>query len=356
MWFITLIVLIFILGLLVLIHEFGHFIFAKKSGVFIYEFSIGMGPIIFKKIGKDNIQYTIRALPIGGYVQMAGEVSEDDKKVPKEKFMCNKTGLQRFLILVAGVTMNFLLAFVLVFISALIWGSSAIKPIVGEAAPNYPVAKAGIEKGDTILAINNKKCRTWDKAQILLNLKSDDGYYTFKVKKTNGDIKEYKVKPQKEKIDNEERKVFGIQVDTKREYGFITALKYSVLKFGSVINSMILVIGNLFTGNLGLSSLSGPVGIYGVVGQSIVAGIQQIIYLIAFLSINLGFINILPFPAFDGGRILFLIIEKIKGSPVNSKVENTFHTVGFILLMILMVYITLQDILKLFWQNNFFLL
>ena len=108
------------------------------------------------------------------------------------------------------------------------------------------------------------------------------------------------------------------------------------------------VIVNLFTGNLGLNALSGPVGIYGVVGESLTVGIQQIIYLIAFLSINLGFINILPFPAFDGGRILFLIIEKIKGSPVDSKVENAFHTVGFILLMILMVYITLQDILKLF--------
>ena len=106
---------------------------------------------------------------------------------------------------------------------------------------------------------------------------------------------------------------------------------------------MAVVIVNLFTGHLGINALSGPVGIYGVVGQSITAGIQQIIYLIAFLSIN-----VLPFPAFDGGRILFLIIEKIKGSPVNAKVENMFHTVGFILLMLLMVYITLQDIIKLF--------
>lgn len=348
MWFITLLVLIFILGLLVLIHEFGHFIFAKKSGVHIYEFSIGMGPIILKKIGKDNIQYSIRALPIGGYVQMAGEVSEDDKEIPKDKFMCNKTGFQKFLILVAGVTFNFLLAFVLLFVSALIWGSSALKPVVGEVAKGYPIAQAGIEKGDTILAINNKKVRTWDKAQILLNLKTKNDYYTFKVKKVNGDIKEYKVKPKKETVDNQERKVFGIQVDTKKEYGFIPAIKYSVLKFGSVINSMAVVIVNLFTGHLGINALSGPVGIYGVVGQSITAGIQQIIYLIAFLSINLGFINVLPFPAFDGGRILFLIIEKIKGSPVNAKVENMFHTVGFILLMLLMVYITLQDIIKLF--------
>ena len=349
MWFITLLVLILILGLLVLVHEFGHFIFAKKSGVFIYEFSIGMGPVIFKRIGKDGIQYSIRALPIGGYVQMAGEVAEDDKNVPKEQFMCNKTGWQRFLILVAGVTFNFLTAFVILFISALIWGSSAIKPIVGEVVEGYPIAEAGIEAGDTIIGINGKSVHTWDKAQILLNLKNKNDYYTFKIKKSNGNIQEYKVTPKVEKDeDGKERKVFGVKIDDTKEYGVIAAIKYSVAKFGSVINSMALVIVNLFTGNLGLSSLSGPVGIYGVVGDSLTAGFQQLIYLVAFLSINLGFINILPFPAFDGGRILFLIIEKIKGSPVNSKVENMFHTIGFILLMILMVYITLQDIIKLF--------
>ena len=348
MWFITLIALILILGLLVLVHEFGHFIFAKKSGVFIYEFSIGMGPLLFKKIGKDNIQYSIRAFPIGGYVQMAGEVSEDDKKVPKDKFMCNKTALQRFLILVAGVTFNFILAFVLLFISALIWGSSSIDPIVGAVSKDYPAYKAGVEKGDRILAINGESVNTWDKTQILLNLKNKSEYYTFKIEKINGNIKTYKIKPKTEKNEDGERKVFGIGVDTTREYGFVAALKYAFSKFGSVINSMYITIISLFTGNLSLNALSGPVGIYGVVGQSLAVGIQQIIYLIAFLSINLGFINILPFPAFDGGRILFLIIEKIKGSPVKPEVENIFHTVGFVLLMILMLYITLQDIIKLF--------
>lgn len=349
MWILTLIVLILILGLLVIVHEFGHFIFAKKSGVHIYEFSIGMGPIIYKKIGKDKIQYSVRALPIGGYVQMAGEVSEDDDKIPKNKFMCNKSAFTRFLILVAGVTFNFLLAFILLFFSALIWGSQGLDPIVKNTTKGYPMREAGIEKGDRILAINGKEVNTWDKAQILLNLKNKSEYYTFKIEKKDGEVKTYKVKPKVEKDKHgNDKKVFGVKVDTTRKYGFVNALKYAVLKFGAVINSMCIVIVNLFTGNLGLNALSGPVGIYGVVGESLTVGIQQIIYLIAFLSINLGFINILPFPAFDGGRILFLIIEKIKGSPVDSKVENAFHTVGFILLMILMVYITLQDILKLF--------
>ena len=109
-----------------------------------------------------------------------------------------------------------------------------------------------------------------------------------------------------------------------------------------------LIIGKLITGGLGLNSLSGPVGMYTVVGESAKNGIQNLIYLTAYLSVNLGFINILPFPAFDGGRVLFVIIEKIKGSPVNPKVENVFHTIGFILLMLLMLVITYQDILRLF--------
>ena len=116
----------------------------------------------------------------------------------------------------------------------------------------------------------------------------------------------------------------------------------------SIVDSMLLTITSLFTGKIGLNSLSGPVGIYEVVGQSVSVGLSQVIYIMAFLSINVGFINILPFPAFDGGRVLFLIIEKIKRSPVNSKIENTFHNVGFILLLLLMVYITIQDIIKFF--------
>ena len=114
------------------------------------------------------------------------------------------------------------------------------------------------------------------------------------------------------------------------------------------MSSMILTITSLFSGKISLNALSGPVGIYGVVGDSISMGISQLIYIVAFLSINVGFINILPFPAFDGGRVLFMIIEKIKRSPVDAKIENAFHTIGFILLILLMLYITFQDILRLF--------
>jgi len=351
MWFLYLILLILILGIIILIHEFGHFIFAKKSGVHIYEFAIGMGPLIYQKKGKDGINYSIRAFPIGGYVQMAGEVYEDDdlEKIPKEKFMCNRPWYQRVLTIVAGVLFNFILALVLLFTMALIWGAKSSTPIVAEAPEEYPIAQAGIVAGDTITSVNGKKVTTWEKTQLLLTMKSKDDIYKIEVKHKDGSTDTYEVKPTiTEDEDGNEIKVFGVSIEQNIEKGIIASAKYAVEKFGSLVESMAIVIGGLFTGSLSLSALSGPIGIYQVVGQSAQAGIQNVVYLIAYLSINVGFINILPFPAFDGGRLIFMLIEKIKGSPVNSKIENTFHTIGFILLMILMLYICVQDVFRLF--------
>lgn len=349
MWLITLLVLILILGIIILVHEFGHFIWAKKFGVFIYEFSMGMGPIVHTHKGRDGIHYNIRAFPIGGFVSMAGEVYEDDDKTPKEKFMCNKPWLQRLIILVAGVVNNFILAIVILFFMGLFMGSTTTKPIVGTVLEGSAMYTAGIEVGDEILKVNNIKTSSWDKLQIALYRNSKNDSYEFKVKKANGDEKTYQVTPNKIKQeDGSETKQFGFGVDTTKHYGILASLKYAFCKFESIMSSMLLTITSLFTGSISLSALSGPVGIYGVVGDSIGIGFSQIVYIIAFLSINVGFINILPFPAFDGGRVLFMIIEKIKKGPVNAKIENTFHTVGFILLMLLMIYITFQDILKLF--------
>jgi len=211
------------------------------------------------------------------------------------------------------------------------------------------MAEAGIVAGDTIVGINGYKINTWDKAQIVLAFKNKNDYYTIDIKHTDGSVDSYKITPKVEKTkDGEETKVFGVTIDTTAKQGLWPSIKFAFQKFGSVVETMALTVGSLFTGKLSLNSLSGPVGIYQVVDQGVSLGISYIIYIIAFLSINVGFINILPFPAFDGGRVLFMIIEKIKGSPVDSKIENIFHTIGFILLMILMIYITFQDIFRLF--------
>ena len=340
MWFLNLLLLIFILGLIILVHEFGHFICAKKFGVHIYEFSIGMGPVIYTHKGKDKIDYNIHAFPIGGFVSMAGEVYEDNNKIKKEKFMCNKPWYQRLIILVAGVVNNFILAIVILFFIALFWGATSTKPVIGTVLEN---------SADEIVEINGIKAASWDKLQIALVRKNKNEAYEFVVKKSSGDEKTYQVVPEKVKNeDGTESNIFGFGIDTTKENGFIPSIKYAFAKFGSIVSSMGLTITSLFTGKISLNALSGPVGIYQVIGDSVSAGISQVIYIIAFLSVNVGFINLLPFPAFDGGRVLFLIIEKIKRSPIDSKIENVFHVIGFALLMLLMVYITLQDILRLF--------
>lgn len=349
MWILTLLLLIFILGIIILVHELGHFFWAKKFGVHIYEFSIGMGPIIHTHKGKDGIPYNIRAVPIGGFVSMAGEVYEDDGKIDKNKFLCNKPWWQRVIIMVAGVCNNFILAILLLFVSALIWGGTSLEPVVGEAIEGYPMAEAGVTKGDRILKINGHKVNKWDIAQIILVMKNKNDYYTFEIEHTNGEVEELKIVPKVEtNEEGEETKVFGIQIEATELKGLGGSIKYAFQKFGSIVESMALTIGGLITGKISLGALSGPVGIYQVVDQSVSYGIDYIVYLIAFLSINVGFINILPFPAFDGGRVFFIVVEKIKGSPVDSKFENTCHTIGFILLMILMIVITIHDILKLF--------
>lgn len=347
----TLLILIIILGVLIFVHEFGHFIVAKKVGVFVEEFALGMGPQIFKwKRKNDPTTYSIRLLPIGGFCAMAGEVVEEkEKKLKKNQYMCNKKPYQKFLILVAGVTMNFMLALLIFFLQGLIWGSSNQLSYVGMVTENSAVAKAGITEGDRIISINGVKTNTWDKIQVAIALKNDSKSYEFVVKKSDGSVNKYEVTPNyiKDKKGNEVM-VFGFGAGNTLNKGFIASIKYSLIKFYSVISSMTLIIVKLFSGALGLKSLSGPVGMYTVVGESAKLGIQSLLYLTAYLSVNLGFINIIPLPAFDGGRILFVIIEKIKGSPVKAEVENWFHTIGFILLMILMVVITYQDILRLF--------
>ena len=351
MWFVSLLVLIFILGIIILVHEFGHFIWAKIFKVHIYEFSIGMGPIIFTHKGKkDNIDYNLRAVPIGGFVSMAGEVYEDDDKIDKKSFMCNKPWYQRVIILVAGVFNNFLLALLILFISSLIWGGTVNIPVVRDVVADMPMAEAGVVAGDRILEINGRKVSNWDAAQILLIMESDDNIYDLTIEHSDGDVEEISVEPivSEDEETGVETKTFGVYIEQETMTGLWGSIKYAFQKFGSIVQSMALTIEGLFTGKISLQALSGPVGMYEVIDSSISYGLAYMLYIVAFLSINVGFINILPFPAFDGGHVLFLIIEKIKGSPVNAKFESICHLIGFALLFLLMIYITIQDVIRFF--------
>ncbi|MCI8778695.1 MAG: RIP metalloprotease RseP [Bacilli bacterium] len=345
----TLIYFILILGITVMIHELGHFIFAKKAGIYVYEFSIGMGPKLFQiHSKKDETVYSIRLFPIGGYVQMAGESVEEDKNIPKEKQLQSKTWFQRFMTIIAGVLFNFLLAVVLFFIIGLVNGSPSKETYINTVEETSPAFQAGLEPNSQILELNGKKIKSMSQLDLELNINLGKNF-EFVILTETGDTKTVTITPiEKETEETGKTYYYGFSYRNNYNKGILSALKYAFTNVFSLIHQMILVIFYLITGKLSLNNLSGPVGIYNIVGEASKYGILTMMNLIGLLCVNVGFINILPLPAFDGGRLLFLIIEKIKGKPVDSKIENTIHAIGMILLMGLMVVITYNDIMRLF--------
>lgn len=348
---INIILFIVILGFIVLVHEGGHFFFAKMTGVHVYEFSIGMGPVVFKKIAKDKTQYSIRAFPIGGFVSLAGEeVDEEKRKETEGHNLQDKTVFQRFLVMFAGVFNNFVSAFILLIIAGLLMGSPSTKPVISEVQSGLPADVAGVKSGDVVKTLNGHKVKYLDDVSLYLAI-SDLSKPVKMTVLSDGVTKDVTINPildKKNSKDGKKKYIIGVALSAKKEGGFFNSFKYAWNEGCAILKQMYVVLINLFTGGVHLNQLSGPVGIYSIVGQMSKSGIAALFYLTALLSINVGVINLLPFPAFDGGRILFLIIEKIKGKPVDPKVENTIHTIGFILLMLLMVYVTFNDVLKLF--------
>lgn len=348
---VTLIYFILILGVIVLVHEFGHFIFAKMFGIYVYEFSIGMGPKIFgwkRKNKNDETEYCIRAIPIGGFVSLAGEEVDDDSNVPKEKKLYAKKPWQRFLVMFFGAGNNFIFATLVLLLIALIWGAPNMDAVLSKVQVDYPAYQAGLREGDIVTELNDYKISSSDDLAIYMQLVDKTKPLEFEILR-NGKTYEYKVKANEEKTDDGTTYIIGVTMgSSERDRGVLTSINYMFRKTGALFKQMFITIKGLFTGGISVNQMSGPVGIFSIVGDQRKAGFENILYLVALLSINVGVINLIPLPAFDGGRILFLAIEKIKGSPLNSKTENMIHSIGFILLILLMLYITFNDILRLF--------
>lgn len=345
---VTLLILFIILGLIISIHEFGHFIAAKKSGVYVDEFSIGMGPLIYKHKPKNSeTTYSIRALPIGGYVSMA-EKEDKTKKIRKDKVLENKGFFSILWVLINGIVFNFLLAIVIFFISGLIYGKPYNDPVIKTVEENSPAYVAGITAGDRIVKINGVKIASWSDYILETNAKELKDKYEFTIKKADGKIITVSMKPTVKKEDNEEVRVFGIKSEkTIYKKGLVPAISYAFT--GTYENSKVIfrILGALFTKQVSVKNLSGPVGIYSVVDEVKSQGLQTILYLIAYLSINVGIMNLIPIPVFDGGRIFILIIEKITHKKTGEKLENILNYTGFALMILLMIYVTFNDIVRL---------
>lgn len=346
---ITLLILFIMLGLIISIHEFGHFIAAKKSGVHVDEFSIGMGPIIFKKKPKKSeTTYSLRLFPIGGFVSMA-EKEEKGSKIKKDKVLENKGFFHILWVFINGIVFNFLLAIVLFFISGLIYGRPVSEPVVKEAVEGKPAFIAGVETGDRIIEVNGVSIHTWDDFLLEVSAKKKKDNYEFVLEKTDGTTKTVNIVPDittNEK--GEEVRVFGIVSEgTTYKKGLVNALKYAFI--GVYDNSVTIfrILGSLFTGQVSVKNLSGPVGIYSIVDQVKSQGFETLIYLTAYLSINVGIVNLIPIPVFDGGRIFILIIEKIIRRKTGEKLENALNYIGFGLMILLMLFVTFNDITRL---------
>ena len=341
----TLIYFVLILGITICIHEFGHFIFAKKAGVHVYEFSLGMGPLLKQWERKDDeTVYSIRLFPIGGYVSMAGEEVDEDKKIPAKKRLYNKSWGQRFMTIVAGVLFNFILAIVIFFFLGLVSGTPSKHAYISDLEEGMPAYSSGLKVGDKIVKMNGKNI---DADMLLLELMvNGKEEVTLTIEHEDNKREDIVMTPKKQEDDTYK---YGFGITTKVEKGFFHAFKYAFTKTVSLVNQMVHILCYLFTGKLALNNLSGPVGIYEVVGETAKAGLLNLVYLLGYISLNVGFMNLLPIPAFDGGRLLFLIIEKIKGSKVNPKTENLIHTIGMFFLLGLMLIITYNDIVRIFF-------
>ena len=346
----TLVLFIIILGTIVLIHEFGHFIFSKIFGVYVYEYSIGMGKKIFSKKPKGSeTEYSIRILPIGGFVRLAGEEGEDgDTDVPLERKLYKKGFWQRFLIFFMGPGFNMILAFVSLFLMCIFFKGSLTTLQLADISVDYPAYSAGLREGDTILAVEGEKVSTWTQARLKISTVKEGSSVRFKVKKKNGEVKNITITPKKEEDKfGKISYVYGVSSKVVEKSGFFGSIEYAFLETKNIVLSMGTTLKYLFTGHLGVNDLSGPIGVYEVVGEQAKYGIDNLLYLLAYLSVNVGIINLIPFPAFDGGHILFLLIEKIRRKPLSSNVESTITGIGFICLMLLMIYVTCHDVLNL---------
>lgn len=358
MIFTTIVLFLLVLGVIVFFHELGHFFMAKLYGVKVEEFGIGFPPKIFG-FKKGETQYTINWIPLGGFVKIVGEDGEV-KNDPRS--FSSRSVSQRFQIIAAGVVMNFILAFVI--FSAIfaigfpqnITGSNVselknareLKVRIDGVVKDTPAFAAGLKVGDAILKVDDLEIKTIEQLQDATNKKLDQKV-VLDVSRWNESLK-VEVTPRKEHPENEGAIGISLAQTAVISYSPLEAIKrgfdYTVFLTIALVSAFAGIIFELFKTGGTTAEISGPVGIAAMTQQAAAMGLVTVLNFIAIISVNLAIINVLPLPALDGGRLLFLVVEKIKGSPLNQQWEAKVNNIGFMLLMLLMAIVTLKDILR----------
>lgn len=332
----TFIASVFVFGLLILVHELGHYFVARLTGIKVLELAIGFGPKILGWT-KDNIDYSLRAVPLGGFCRLLGETPEE-AQLPDS--FPQKPVLSRAAVLIAGAAMNLLLAILVFFI---IFFFIAGVPVadsgkIGYLVEDYPAQEAGLQTGDIIKTIEGHPVSEWEDIIYLISSRPEQAI-TIEIER-EGSIKDFSIVTKTEP--GSERGVIGIGQPIER-YRLFTSLSLSFERFGMVIASIFQVL----TGQAPLD-VAGPVGIVFVIGEVAQTGFVNLLLLTALISISLGIMNLLPIPALDGGRLLFLVVEAVRGKKIDPEKEGMIHFIGFAVLIALILFITYQDILRFF--------
>lgn len=337
----TIICTVLIFGIIITIHEFGHFIVAKLSKITVHEFSIGMGPKLFSK-QKNETLYCLRALPIGGYVKMEGEdeVSNDSGSFSQ------KNVFVRICVVAAGAILNLLLGLIiLLFIN--INKTSLPSNTVSMFNEEATSVKSGLKLNDTITSINGR--RIFIANDIIFEMVRDrDGLIDIGVIRDgkhqllkNVEFKKSVIEKNQETID------VDFKVKAEKNNIFNTII-YSLKETVSISKMVFSSLFDLLTGRVPINQVSGPIGVASVVQKAISVSFESLLSIASILTINIGLFNLLPIPALDGGRLVFLFIEAIRGKPIKPEHESYVHSIGFLLLIGLIILVTFQDIFKLF--------
>ncbi|WP_324824189.1 RIP metalloprotease RseP [Sinanaerobacter sp. ZZT-01] len=326
----TIIYAILIFCFLIFVHELGHFLCAKAVGVRVNEFSLGMGPLLFQR-KKGDTEYSLRALPIGGYVKMEGE--DEDSNDPNA--FNNKPFWAKALVLVAGSFMNLLTTVIIIALMAGIIGMQT--NIIDDVSEGSPADQAGIMSGDTIIGINNQEVKEW--GDILSLISESTGETLALTVDRNGE----KINLTSGVLENESgRRMIGVTSLIKKSPGM--AIKTGFTTTGDIAKQMVDYLGQLFTGKGSMNDLVGPVGIVSIINDQAKLGIIYIVNFTALISLNLAIVNMLPFPALDGGRLVFLVVRLITGKAVSDELEAKIHFAGMLVLFALMFYIVVHDV------------
>ena len=330
----TAILAIILFCVMIFPHELGHYIAAKRLGVKVNEFAFGMGPVIWKK-QKGETLHSIRLFPIGGFCSMEGEDEDSDEP----RAFNNKKPWQKIIILAAGSFMNVLCAILIMSIVVGVLGFTTTA--IDTVSEGSPAETAGIMAGDEITAIDGQPIEAW--TDVSAAIASAEGGQIIMTVQRDGRTLEAAVTPEQTQDG-----AYLIGITSRVSHNPFRAVAEGAKSTWNITASMFQTLSQLFTGQLGADSLSGPVGMVQMVSQTTQYGWWYYGFLTALICINLAIINMLPLPALDGGRIIFVIISMITGRPVSQKVEGTVHFVGIMLLFGLMAYVTFNDITRIF--------